>query len=217
MPTLPLTIETLKIEAATFARQEHPLVGKHTGKDIGTYIERKFLEHVVSKYLVKAGNSAKGIDLPELNVDIKTTRATKSQSSCPFKSARQKIFGLGYSLLIFTYNRVDDPANHKSKLLIERTVFIDSAVTADHATTLHLRKMIEKKANQEDIFAYLVKCNPTIDKNEAKNLAAEVLRSPPVQGYLTITPALQWRLKYSHALRLTDATVGVHDLTEVLL
>ena len=53
------------------------------------------------KYDFDGGNSASGIDLPELEVDIKTTSINQPQSSCPFKSARQKIYGLGYNLLVF--------------------------------------------------------------------------------------------------------------------
>jgi hypothetical protein len=47
------------------------------------------------------GNLAKGIDFPELGVDIKVTSIRQPQSSCPFKSVRQKIYGRGYSLLVF--------------------------------------------------------------------------------------------------------------------
>jgi len=43
-------------------------------------------------------------------VDIKVTSIRQPQSSCPFKSARQKIYGLGYSLIVFVYDKKDDPA-----------------------------------------------------------------------------------------------------------
>ena len=39
--------------------------------------------------------------------DIKVTSITQPQSSCPFKNARQKIYGLGYNLLVFVYNKED--------------------------------------------------------------------------------------------------------------
>jgi len=41
-------------------------------------------------------------------VDIKVTSIRQPQSSCPFKSARQKIYGLGYSLLVFVYDKHDE-------------------------------------------------------------------------------------------------------------
>lgn len=71
------------------------------------------------------GNSASGIDLPELNVDIKVTSIVQPQSSCPFKSARQKIFGLGYSLLVFVYSKTDEPKTRTSTLKIIHTIFVE--------------------------------------------------------------------------------------------
>ena len=53
--------------------------------------------------------------MPELGVDIKTTSIIQPQSSCPFKSARQKIFGLGYSLLVFVYKKEDNQQTKKCK------------------------------------------------------------------------------------------------------
>ena len=52
-----------------------------------------------------------GIDAPELDVDIKVTSIKQPQSSCPFKSARPKRYGLGYNLLVFVYEKSDDHAN----------------------------------------------------------------------------------------------------------
>lgn len=37
---------------------------------------------------------------------MKVTSIRQPQFSCPFKSARQKIYGLGYALLIFIYERL---------------------------------------------------------------------------------------------------------------
>ena len=37
--------------------------------------------------------------------DIKAISITQPQSSCPFKNARQKIYGLGYNLLVFVYDK----------------------------------------------------------------------------------------------------------------
>lgn len=58
-------------------------------------------------YEYEQGNSASGIDLPGLGVDIKVTSIKQPQSSCPFKSASQKIFGLDYHLLVFVYESND--------------------------------------------------------------------------------------------------------------
>ena len=216
-----LTIDILKREATAFARiesayDESSLFGVTDGKAVGTYIEHKFRAYVISLYTVQDGNSAKGIDFPDLNVDIKVTSERQPQSSCPFKSARQKIFGLGYSLLVFIYNKTDDSVRRTSRLTIGRIIFIDGSATADYTTTLRLREMVKDGANQEDIVAYFVDRNLPIDDIEAQRIAAEVLQSPPEQGYLTISNALQWRLQYGHALRIAGAVAGVHHLTEVL-
>jgi hypothetical protein len=101
-----LTIARLLKEARVFAKREskHPepsMFGVTDGKAVGTYLEHKFQSYVREKYTFPKGSSAKGIDFPELDVDIKVTSITQPQSSCPYKSARQKIFGLGYSLLVF--------------------------------------------------------------------------------------------------------------------
>src|SRR5947209_19348433 len=108
-----LTIRLLCQEASAFAQVEsaYPepsLYGVTDGKAIGTYLEHKFRAHLAVKYTFAPCNSASGIDFPDLKVDMKVTAITQPQSSCPFKSARQKIFGLGYSVLVFVYEKKDD-------------------------------------------------------------------------------------------------------------
>ncbi len=40
-------------------------------------------------------------------------------------------------------------------------------------------------------------------------LADEIMQSPPVMGYLTISNALQWRLQYSRIVSLTETVSGI--------
>lgn len=101
-----LTVKSLQIEAALFAARESAhgeaaLYGVDNGKTIGTYLDQKFQTSLLERYDFPRGNAAKGIDLPGLNVDIKVTSIRQPQSSCPFRSARQKVYGLGYSLSWF--------------------------------------------------------------------------------------------------------------------
>ena len=108
-----LTIETLQAEAAAFAERESnhdepSLFGVTDGKAVGTYLEHKFQEVLGAFIHYEEGSSAKGIDFPDLNVDMKVTSIKQPQSSSPFKSARQKVYGLGYSLLIFVYQKTDN-------------------------------------------------------------------------------------------------------------
>ncbi len=105
-----LTVKILKNEARIFAEKESKhnepiLFGVTDGKAVGTYLEHKFQKDLQNKYSYVSGSSAKGIDFPELHVDIKVTSIRQPQSSCPFQSARQKIYGLGYSLLVFVYEK----------------------------------------------------------------------------------------------------------------
>jgi hypothetical protein len=73
-----LTVELLCEEASAFAKLESKhaepgLFGVTDGKAIGTYLEHKFQGILQSKYTYVRGSSAKGIDFPELDVDIKVT------------------------------------------------------------------------------------------------------------------------------------------------
>ncbi|MGH7269473.1 MAG: restriction endonuclease, partial [Polyangiaceae bacterium] len=151
-----LTIEVLESEAAIFAREEcshaePTLFGVTDGKAVGTYLEQKFRAYVIHRYEATDGNSAKGVDFPELNVDIKVTSQKQPQSSCPFKSARQKVFGLGYSLLVFVYDKTDDPRRKTATLNIQHTIFVEAEATGDFTMTKRLREMLKDGANREDI------------------------------------------------------------------
>ncbi len=97
-----LTIDKLKAEAKAFCFVESKiknkfLFGVTDGKAVGTHIEHKFQLHLNSKYETTIGSSANGIDLPSEDIltDIKVTSIKQPQSSCPFKDAKQKIFGRG--------------------------------------------------------------------------------------------------------------------------
>lgn len=215
---IPLTAEAIKTEAAIFAREEcvhaePTLYGVDNGKTIGTYIEQKFRNYLIPRYSSIGGNSAKGIDFPDVNIDVKVTSHDQPQSSCPYKSARQKIFGLGYSLLVFVYKKTDEDLRHTATLYILNTIFIEAASTADYTMTKRLREMLTDGANQEDLVAYLTDRNLPVDEIEANNIASELLRGPlPEQGYLTISNALQWRLQYGRALQVAGKVPGVLDL-----
>lgn len=124
-----LTLEILKKEAWGFAEiesvhREPSLYGVTDGKAVGTYFEHKFRSYLRERYEFEEGSPASGIDFPDLEVDMKVTSVTQPQSSCPFKSARQKIYGLGYSLLVFIYEKTDDPQTYTGNLNILHTIFV---------------------------------------------------------------------------------------------
>lgn len=215
--TVNLTIELIKKEASAFAiaesqHGEPSLYGVTDGKAVGTYLEHKFQDRLLEKYTYVYGSSAKGIDLPELGVDLKTTSIRQPQSSCPFKSARQKIYGLGYHLLIFVYDKLDNHSSQTGRLNIQHTVFLDESKTADFQTTSGLLNIINNNGNLDDILAFFSERMLPLDEIQAEELANEVLRQPPEIGYLTISNALQWRLQYNRVIQQAGSIVGIEKL-----
>ncbi len=209
-----LTVQFLQKEASSFARTqskhaEPSLFGVTDGKAVGTYLEHKFQTHLQRRYTYGRGSSAKGIDFPELGVDIKVTSIRQPQSSCPFKSARQKIYGLGYSLLVFVYDKRDDAKTRTGRLDIQHTIFVHKERTADYQTTSGLLRLIENKANRDDILAFFQERMLPVDEVEAESLADEVLRSAPELGYLTVSNALQWRLQYGRVIEQAGKVGGI--------
>ncbi|MCY4200581.1 MAG: restriction endonuclease [Gammaproteobacteria bacterium] len=213
-----LTLETLLSEAAGFAaiesmHDEPTLYGVTDGKAVGTYLEHKFQRVLKKRYIFETGSSAKGIDFPSLNVDMKVTSTKQPQSSSPFRSARQKVLGLGYSLLLFVYQKSDDGRKRTARLSILNTVFVDESRTADYQMTRGIREIIMRDGNEDDLMALMLDRNLHIDEDEARTLARELLGSPPKQGYLTISNALQWRLQYARVISYAGEVDGVIGVT----
>ena len=97
-----LDIDTLVNEAKTFCETESlvnhsQLFGITDGKAVGTYIQSKFQQHLSNKYEVTIGNSANGIDLPDIhiNTDIKATSINQPQSLLPIYNCSAKDIWLG--------------------------------------------------------------------------------------------------------------------------
>lgn len=216
-----LTIETLKKAAREFCNNESvyqnkELYGVTDGKAVGTFIEHKFQKYLEDHYTYEKGSSAKGIDLPGENIqtDIKVTSIRQPQSSCPFKDAKQKIFGLGYNLLVFVYDKVDNPKTGNAILNFVSCSFLEKERTADYTTTFRVREMIKDGANKEDIIAYLNDKNIPADDITLGQLADQILNSIPKQGYLTISNALQWRLQYARVVNLAETIEGITKIID---
>ena len=142
-----LTIRRLCDAARAFAttesaRNESSLFAVTDGKAIGTHLEHRFHNALRSRFSYQIGSSAKGIDFPELDVDLKVTSHRQPQSSCPYRSARQKLYGLGYSLLVFIYDKTDDVEARAGRLNILHAVFVAAERTADFQTTIGIRRII---------------------------------------------------------------------------
>ena len=212
-----LTIELLSREAGAFAdiessHSEPTLYGVTDGKAIGTYFERKFQTYLKERYAFEEGSSAQGIDFPSLGVDIKVTSVTQPQSSSPYRNARQKIYGLGYSLLVFVYEKSDDADSITGSLNILHSILVDSDRTADYQTTSGIHRIIENNGNLDDIFGFLQERRIPVDESECMRIAEYILANPPKIGYLTISNALQWRLQYRRVIEQAGVAGGVHRI-----
>lgn len=209
-----LTIADLIESAKNFCAMEgrvfrEELFGVTDGKAVGTFVERLFKSYLSERFELTIGNSAKGLDLPSINTDIKVTSIRQPQSSSPYKDSRQKIYGLGYNLLVFVYERETDILQKKGRLNFLSCTFIEAKRTADHKITTGLLNIIRNKGSVEDISAFLLEQDIPGDEVTMARLAEEVLTHPPVVGYLTISNALQWRLKYRRIVTMDEDIEGI--------
>ncbi|MGO1737104.1 MAG: hypothetical protein ACTHZ9_12405 [Leucobacter sp.] len=223
---LPLTLDLFRTAAKEFASElavtPHPsLYGATDGKAVGTRVEAMFKEHLQSRYDLAVGNAATGLDFPSLNLDLKVTSQRQPQSSSPFRSATQKIYGLGYSLLVIVYVKRDEASEEAAYLDIENVIYIDKSRTSDFTLTKTIREITanseadSRDAIIDDLDALLQDKNVPLDEVSRRQLAERLIDDIPEQGVLTISNALQWRLQYSRAISTATAktiTPEVEDL-----
>lgn len=214
---VPLTTNSLILSAKEFCEQESgvyrpELFGVTDGKAIGTFVEHLFTHFLSKQYDLTIGNSANGLDLPSVNTDIKVTSIRQPQSSCPYKDSKQKIYGLGYNLLVFVYKKEDDGIQQKGMLNFLSCSFIESNRTADYQTTTGLQAIISNKGNIDDIFAFLADHKIPADEITLYKMAEDILKNPPSIGYLTISNALQWRLQYGRIVTLAEDVAGITSI-----
>lgn len=214
-----LDISELIKSADLFCKQESgkyrkELFGVTDGKAVGTFVEHLFQEYLSKYYDMEVGCSANGLDLPSVNTDIKVTSIKQPQSSCPFKDSKQKIYGLGYNLIVFVYKKVDDTKRRKGMLEFVSCTYIDQSRTADYQTTTGIKQIIDNKGNADDIFAFLNDHKIPADEVTLMNMAQEILKNPPVVGYLTISNALQWRLQYGRIVTLDETVDGISTIVK---
>ena len=215
-----LTLDILKQSARDFAieltaAQIPDLYGVTDGKAVGTFVEAAFNAYITDRYRNIPGNAAKGIDFPSLNVDLKVTSIRQPQSSCPFRDATQKVYGLGYHLIVMVYEKVDVASRSYSQLMIKHVLFVDQDFTADFLTTKGIRDILDQGGNVDDIDAFLEDRNLPVDEIARRTLADRIVVDPPQQGQITISNALQWRLQYGRAIALAS-TPGSEGLEELL-
>ena len=195
------------------SKAAHPeLFGVTDGKAVGTYVEHLFQALVLEQFSVAGGSSAKGIDLPAINTDIKVTSIKQPQSSCPFKSAREKIYGLDYNLLLFVYDKKDDAKKKAALLNFVCCAFIEQSRTADYQTSNGLLEILRRKGNRDDVAGFLEDRQIPGGQVVWNELADEIMQRPPTQGYLTVSNALQWRLQYGRIVALESSVTGIEKI-----
>jgi hypothetical protein len=206
-----LTQADLIETAKDFCKLDHvykELFGVTDGKAVGTFIEHGFQDKLTAFYDVEIGNSASGLDLPVLNTDIKVTSIKQPQSSSPFRSARQKVYGLGYNLMLFVYDKQDDHRKKTAKLDFVSCAFIESNRTADYTVTQNLLKILASNGNREDIFAFLYDRQLPGNEITLTALADEILQTPPTQGYLGTYIKPEWQAWFGQAMWGDETMAG---------
>ncbi|NHC24122.1 restriction endonuclease [Nocardioides sp. IC4_145] len=209
----PLTLEFFHEAATQFAeslsRTPLPeLYGATDGKAVGTKVEAMFKEYLQTRFDVEVGNAASGLDFPSLDLDLKVTSMKQPQSSCPFRAATQKIYGLGYNLLVVVYVKRDEDEERAAYLDIKHVIYVDKKRTGDFTLTKQIRSIVAgigsevggREAAIEDLDALLQDKNVPLDEVSRRQLAERMVDDVPAQGVLTISNALQWRLQYSRAI-----------------
>lgn len=214
-----MTLPQLKTAVRDFVRDFSVisiavLYGVTDGKAVGTHVEHAFHVFLKNRYSYKPGSSASGLDFPELQIDLKVTSIRQPQSSSPFRSASEKVYGLGYGLLVFVYEKVDDHASRTALLSLRHAMFVARERTGDYQTTYGLREILCRNGNMDDVMAFLEERNLPLDDIGREVLAERILREPPEVGYLTISNALQWRLQYRRIIERASSadTEGIEDL-----
>lgn len=214
-----LTLEELAKAAKEYCIMESgdykkELFGITDGKAVGTFVEHRFQDFLSERYEMSVGSSATGLDLPSINTDIKVTSIKQPQSSCPFKDSKQKIYGLGYNIIVFVYRKYDDLKKRKGKLDFVSCSLIEAKRTGDYQTTTGLLNIIANNGNEDDVFAFLSDHKIPADEVTLMNMARDILKNPPLTGYLTISNALQWRLQYGRIVNLEEDVDGIETIVK---
>ena len=230
MPSLPpLTLELFHIAASEFAAELRTtpfpkLYGATDGKAVGTAVEAGFKAYLQERFDIAVGSAANGLDFPTLNTDLKVTSLAKPQSSCPYRDATQKIYGLGYNLLVIVYVKEDDAEQRAAFLDIKHVVYIDQARTGDYTLTSQIRSLVGQMSDDpfggresviEDLDALLEDKNIPLDEVSRRVLAERLVDDVPEQGVLTISNALQWRLAYGRAISTAVAGIIAPEVVDL--
>jgi len=172
-------------------------------KDIGTHFEDSLRAHLNDALgLEQRGSAASGIDLPHFNVDVKTTRITRPQSSSKIRAFGERLAGVPYNILLIVYSREDVEGGER--YTFENCVYIPKERTGDHRKSVAAAQKIQAYNDDEISRAELrtaledLVSEKSDDVTEIKESELEsMIENPPKPGVITISPAVQWRFSYT--------------------
>jgi hypothetical protein len=104
---------------------------------------------------------------------------------------------------------VNDSTNRTATLNILHTIYVSAEKTADFQTTRGIRTILENEGNKDDLMSFMLDRNLPVDDIELSNIADEILGNHPIQGFLTISNALEWRLQYGRIIERADQEEGI--------
>lgn len=204
-------------------------------KTRSTLIEQKFKTFLSDNLDFEIeGNSALGVDLPIFNTDIKCTSISQPQSSSPYRSINEKLFGVDYNILLFVYSidngvfKIENCAyipkhmtgcKNATKLLIKLTNeynnnniskniaikllkgwFFTVEDMSSGGITRIITNFISGRMSTEDLIAQVNTwniCEPLDLKPDWNTIWDRAIISPPCEGVINYSFALQWRLQYT--------------------
>ena len=77
--------------------------------------------------------------------------------------------------------------------------------------------ILNNNGNVDDVFAFLSDHKIPADEVTLYNMAEEILKNPPLIGYLTISNALQWRLQYGRIVSLNEDVDGITTIVKYVI
>ncbi len=126
-----------------------------------------------------------------------------------FQICKAKDFWAGIFTDYLCLRKTDNSTIRSATLNILHTIYLSAEKTADFQMTRGIRNILDNEGNKDDLLAFMFDKNLPVDEIEAGNIADEILRNPPVQGFLTISNALQWRLQYGRVIERAGQQEGV--------
>jgi hypothetical protein len=70
-------------------------------------------------------------------------------------------------------------------------------------------RILDNDGNVDDLVAFMHDKMLPVEEIQAREIAEEILRTRPNQGYLTISNALQWRLQYRRVIEQAGKVSGI--------